>query len=265
MKIKKLHVSLVGEALGLFFFMFNAGVATTVLEHPSSLVRIAIEDDLVRRFILGGWMALVIYVIIKNPFGEVSGAHINPAMTVAFWKNGNISSAIAGLYLFMQFSAGIFSAWFNRWAIGFAFEDMPVNFAATVPGPLGVFPAFAAEFLMTAVLMIIILVLSHSSRHKDKAGIVIAILLAAYLVVETPLSGMSLNPARSFGPALIGGVWKGLWIYFVAPVLGALSAQVTYKFLLRKGMFQSHTGNSLIDRFNRYFQKDEFPKFPKEN
>jgi aquaporin Z len=263
-KLKTLILTGLGEVLGLFFFMFNAAVATTVLEHPRSLVHLAVEEAVLRRGILGIWMALVIYAIIKGPFGAFTGAHINPSVTLAFWKNGNIKRPQAIFYICLQFLAGIFAAWFNLKVIGSAFTEPKVNYATTMPGPAGVAIAFVAEFVITAILMFVILVLSHSSRHKNKLGWIVSLILLIYLVVETPLSGMSLNPARSLGPAIISGKWTAVWLYFAAPVSGAIIAQQIYQTMKKKGWFTSRTGRDLRARFSRYFQNDVFPQFPEE-
>jgi aquaporin Z len=99
-----------------------------------------------------------------------------------------------------------------------------VNYAATVPGPDGLGVAFVAELLMTFLLMAVILVVSNRPDLHRFTGLCAAALVATYIILEAPLSGMSLNPARTVGSAVHAAVWTGLWLYLTAPLLGMLGA-----------------------------------------
>lgn len=98
----------------------------------------------------------------------------------------------------------------------------------TVPGEHGEAVAFLAEFSMTFLLMLTVLWVSNTKPLARYTGLVSALLIAAFITVEAPLSGMSMNPARTFASALFGETWAGLWIYFTAPPLGMLLAAQAY-------------------------------------
>ena len=95
-----------------------------------------------------------------------------------------------------------------------------VRYVATVPGEWGVAAAFAAEVVITFVLMTVVLHVSSHPRWSRFTGCCAGLLVAIYITLEAPISGMSMNPARSFGPALLSGDLASLWIYFAAPPIG---------------------------------------------
>jgi aquaporin Z len=213
------------EAAGLMFFMVNAAWVTTLLEYPGSPVHRAIGSDFARRVLLGIVMGLVIAIIIYNPLGKRSGAHINPAVTWAFLRLGKIGRRDAAFYTLFQFLGGIAAAFLMSLLLGAPFRDPKVMFAATLPGKTtGPWIAFIAEFAITFILMFILLMGMNSKKWEKRVGWIAAALIMVYLWFETPLSGMSLNPARSFGSALAGNIWTGIWVYFTAPPLAALLA-----------------------------------------
>ena len=98
----------------------------------------------------------------------------------------------------------------------------------TVPGSTGVGVAFAAEVAISFVLMFAILLCSNTPRVAPFTGLVAGLLVALYITLEGPLSGMSMNPARTFASAVLSGRWTGIWVYFTAPLLGMLAASDVY-------------------------------------
>jgi aquaporin Z len=114
---------------------------------------------------------------------------------------------------------------------GAAFTAPPVNFAITQPGPGGVVPAFIAEFLIAFGLMLAVLYCSERARIAPYTGIVAGCLVAGYIALEAPLSGMSMNPARTLASAAPALHLQHLWLYFVAPPLGMLLATQTHLML----------------------------------
>jgi aquaporin Z len=99
-----------------------------------------------------------------------------------------------------------------------------VNYVVTVPGRLGPGAAFAGEVGISVVLMSVVLTMSSVPAAARFTGIAAGCLVASFITLEAPISGMSMNPARTFGPGLLGGVHDGLWIYFIAPLVGMLAA-----------------------------------------
>jgi len=123
-------------------------------------------------------------------------------------------------YVVAQFiggSVGVLIIWS---LYGDAFASPPVAFIATMPGSGGNGIAFAAETAMSLAMMLTVLTVSQHSRWSRYTGIVAGILVACFITFEAPLSGMSINPARTLASALPGGMWHAIWIYLSAPVLG---------------------------------------------
>lgn len=207
------------EAAGLALFMVSACTFGVFLFHPGSPFHAALRSDFTRREVMGVAMGATAVVIIYSPWGQRSGAHVNPSTTLAFLRLGKLSRADAAFYVASQF-AGALSGVAVSWALlGSRLSHPAANFVATVPGPGGPFVAFAAEFAIAFVLMSVVLVVS-GSRFQRLTGLCAGVLVAAFITFEAPVSGMSLNPARSFGSAVFAGALKPLWIYLLAPTLG---------------------------------------------
>jgi len=212
------------EAWGLGTFMVSAGVFATLLEYPGSPVRQAIADPDLRRVLMGLAMGLTAVAIVYSPWGKQSGAHLNPALTLSFLRLGKISPPDATFYILAQFLGGligVFAAWL---ALGGAFAAPPVHFVNTVPGDAGIGVAFLTEAAMAGGLMLMVVTAIASQRLMPFTGVFAGLMVVAYIALLAPLSGMSINPARSFASAAPGGLWDHLWLYFTAPVLGMLAA-----------------------------------------
>jgi aquaporin Z len=132
-------------------------------------------------------------------------------------------------YVTAQFAGGVAGVLVSSWLLGDVLRHAAVDYAVTIPGPAGVAAAFGAEFAISAVLMLTVLIASNAKRLTRLTGLFAGGLVAVYISMEAPLSGMSMNPARTFGSAVWAGQWTALWIYFTAPVLGMLSAGGLYR------------------------------------
>ncbi len=216
------------EAAGLGLFMVSACLFATLLEHPSSPVRETVTDAMLRRLPMGLAMGLTAMAIVYSPWGQRSGAHLNPALTLTFWRLGKVTTWDAVFYVAAQFVGGIIGVGVAAAALGTGLAHPAVNYAATVPGAGGVGVAFGAEVLMTFVLMTVVLTVSNRPGLNRFTGLFAGALVASYIVLEAPLSGMSLNPARTVGSAAYAQVWTALWVYFTAPLLGMLAAAQLY-------------------------------------
>lgn len=215
------------EAAGLGIFMILAGVFGTILEYPGSPVRQAIADPLLRRSLMGIAMGLTAIGIIYSPWGQQSGAHINPSVTLTFFRLGKVEPWDAFFYIVAQFAGGVAGVSLVALALRNAFTGPPVNYVATVPGPLGSGIAFVAELVISFGLMIGVLITNNVEKGRF-TGLFAGFLVATYITVEAPFSGMSMNPARTFASSLPTELWRSLWIYFTAPPLGMLLAAETY-------------------------------------
>jgi aquaporin Z len=212
------------EATGLGVFMISACVFATVLEHPGSPVRQAVADPLLRRIPMGLAMGATAVAIVYSRWGQRSGAHLNPAVTLTFWRLGKVPGWDAVFYVLAQFAGGIAGVGVAAAGLGPAVAHPAVRYAATAPGPGGRGVAFAAEALMTLILMTVILIVSNRPGLSRFTGLCAAALVATFIIVEAPLSGMSLNPARTVASAVHATRWTALWVYLTAPLLGMLVA-----------------------------------------
>jgi aquaporin Z len=219
------------EAAGLGIFMVSAGVFATLLEYPQSPVHQIISNPLFRRLLMGCAMGLTAVAIIYSPWGQQSGAHLNPAVTLTFLRLGKVALPDAVFYILAQFTGGVMGVLLVILILGNFFTMPPVSYVATLPGKTGVAIAFFAELIISFGLMIMVLFTTNSLRLSRYTGVFAGILIMVYITFEAPLSGMSINPARTLASALPGGLWTALWVYFTAPVLGMMGASLVYQLI----------------------------------
>ena len=156
--------------------------------------------------------------------GDVSGAHMNPAVTLAFAVAGLFPFASVLLYIAAQVSGALLASL----TLHFLFPQN-ATLGATLPigSPM---QSFVLEFILSAILMFVILNVSHGAKEKGiTAGIVVGAVIALEALFAGPICGASMNPARSLAPAIVSGHLEHLWIYLVAPVLGMLFAIPLYR------------------------------------
>ncbi|MGH7816299.1 MAG: MIP/aquaporin family protein [Candidatus Binatia bacterium] len=221
------------EAACLGLFMISAFTFGTILEHPASPIHQAIPNPLLRRFVMGLAMGGTAIVIIYSPWGKQSGAHINPSTTLTFFRLGKVAKWDALFYIGAQFLGGLLGALIASLMLSSWAAHPSVNYVVTLPGTYGNAAAFLSEVAITFLLMTVILCVSNNPGLHKFTGLSAGILVAAYITIEAPISGMSMNPARSFASAVPAQHWADLWIYFTAPLIGMLSAAEVY--LLSRG------------------------------
>jgi aquaporin Z len=179
------------------------------------------------RELMGLAMGLTAVAIIKSPLGKRSGAHMNPAVTLTFHRLGKIDGRDAVGYVVAQFAGG--AAGLALLAFVARRRLAAVSYAATTPGTRGVAVAFVAELAISFLLMTVVLYVSNAPRFARFTPFVAGACVMLFITFEAPLSGMSMNPARTLASALAGGPWDAIWIYFVAPPLGMLAAATFYR------------------------------------
>lgn len=216
------------EAAGLATFMVAACALGTLLGHPGSPVLRMVPDALTRRIVMGVAMGLTAVALIYSPWGRRSGAHFNPATTLTFWRLGKIETRDAVAYAIAQLGGGLLGVLAATAALGAALAHPDVRYVATVPGAGGPAVAFAAELAIAFVLMSVVLHVANDAALAPFTGLAAGALVALYITVEAPLSGMSLNPARSLASAVPANAWDAFWIYLVAPPLGMVAAAEIY-------------------------------------
>ena len=212
------------EAWALGMFMLSAALFTGLLEYPGSPVHQAIPSAFTRRALIGLAMGLTAIALIYSPWGQRSGAHMNPATTLTFLRLGKVTSWDAVFYIAAQFIGGVCGMLLSGRLLGAIISHPAVNYVATVPGPAGAGVAFLAEGAIACGMMLMVLFVTSTPKLARFTGVLAGALVFLYITLEAPLSGMSINPARTLASALPSGIWTSGWIYFTAPVLGMLLA-----------------------------------------
>jgi aquaporin Z len=215
-------------------YLFFACVFATLLWHPASPLQPYLPSDAVRRMLMGLAMGAAIIAIVLSPWGKQSGAHFNPAVTFAFYRLRKVALWDAVFYCTAQLLGAVAGVALASLVLQGAPAHQAVRYAATLPGIYGDTIAFFAELAISFVLMGAILVASNHEALAPYTHYFAAALVAIYIAFESPLSGMSTNPARTLGPALFASYWHALWIYFIGPPLDMLVAAEVF-LLARNG------------------------------
>jgi aquaporin Z len=216
------------EAVCLGLFMISANVFTAILFHPSSPLARGVAHPIAARSLMGLAMGGTAVALIFSPWGKRSGAHMNPATTLVFFRLGRVEGWDAVFYVLSQFAGALAGTLVASLVLGRAIAEAHVNYAVTVPGPWGAWVAFAAEIVITFGLMTTVLNVSNTKSIARYTGLFAGVLVALYITFEAPLSGMSMNPARTLGSAVPAATYSALWVYFAAPALGMLLAAELY-------------------------------------
>jgi aquaporin Z len=222
------------EAAEAAVYLFSACAFATLLWHPNSPIHSYLPGQAVRRMLMGAAMSATILAIVLSPWGKQSGAHFNPAVTFTFYRLRKMALRDALFYCAAQFFGAVVGVALASLLLQGAPANRAVRYAATVPGVYGDAVAFVAELVISFALMSAILFASNHRILAPYAHYLAAITVGTCIAFESPLSGMSANPARTFGPALYAGYWNTLWIYFIAPPLGMLVAAEMF-LLFRNG------------------------------
>ncbi len=216
------------EALELAIFMISACVFTVFLFDPAYPAFHLFPSSVFRRVLMGIAMGITAVLIIRSPMGKRSGAHFNPAITITYFRLGKVAPRDAAFYVLFQFFGGLLGVGIASLAFGHTLADPSVEYAITIPGRWGIWAAFCAEFFMAGLLMAVVLWMTNHPSLATYTSYVVGILIAIYILVFAPVSGFSINPARTVGSAVFANVWTAVWLYFVAPMLGMLGAAELY-------------------------------------
>lgn len=212
------------EAGELGLYMLFACLFATLLQHPASSVRHLIGGSLARRALYGFAMGSTVVGIVMTPWGKQSGGHFNPAITLTFYRLGKVELWDALFYAVAQFSGATCGVALAAYVLQGALANSAVRYAITVPGRYGNAGAFIGELTISFVLMTTILFVSNGKKLARYTPYFVGALYVIYITFETPLSGMSMNPARTFGSGFCATEWHAIWIYFLAPTLGMFCA-----------------------------------------
>jgi len=213
---------LVGVGLSIVIALFGTN---------SALIRL-LPDPGVRRVIAGFLFGSTGALIAVSRVGKVSGAHINPVVTLAFWILGKMNGVHATTYVVAQCVGAVLGAiplllWGET--------GRSIAYGATLPGAqYGVWLALIGEIVTTFALIIGLFVFVGHKRLSAWTPLLFPFLYAIMVYLEAPVSGTSTNPARTLGPAVISGQWHGWWVYLAGPIAGAWIATVVQRRTLLK-------------------------------
>jgi aquaporin Z len=203
------------EGIGTFILVF-AGTGAVMVNKISdgAITHVGIS------FVFGAVVAALIYGI-----GHLSGAHFNPAVTLAFWASGFFPKRRVLPYILAQSVGAIAASTLLLIALG------PVaKLGATLPLNGNWLQSLVLETILTFILMFVILGSGLDRRAPiGFAGLAIGLTVGLEAAFMGPITGASMNPVRSLGPAFVGGIWQHHWIYWVAPILGAQLAVIVYR------------------------------------
>lgn len=206
----------VSELIGTFALVFVGTGAAVVNE---------LRDGAITHVGIALAFGLTIMVMIYS-VGEISGAHFNPAVTVAFWLTGKFPAKEIAPYLGAQFIGALLGSALLRLLL-------PANTLGETVASVGSGNAFVLEIILTFLLMFVISNVALGSNVQGMfAGVAIGGTVLICAMAFGPVTGASMNPARSFAPALVGGIWDGIWIYLTAPFIGAGLAAYVWKWLV---------------------------------
>jgi aquaporin Z len=216
------------EAAELAIFMVSACICTVVLFHPGYPAPRLFPSAILRRLLMGIGMGLTAVLIIHSPMGKSSGAHFNPAITLTYLRLRKIAVWDAVFYVIFQFAGGVLGVGASSLVLGKRLAGPDVDYAVTIPGVYGTAAAFAAEFFMAALLMGVVLFTSNRPRIATYTSDCVGVLIAFYILLFAPVSGFSINPARTVGSAVFAHVWTAGWVYFIAPLIGMMGVAEAY-------------------------------------
>jgi len=185
-----------------------------------------------RRLITGFLFGTTGALIALSPVGKESGAHINPVVTLGFWLMGKLDSRIALGYVLAQLAGAILGvlpllAWGSM--------GRSVAFGATLPGEnYSVWAVLTGEVITTFALIAGLCVFLGFRKLRRYTPALFPFLYAIMVYLEAPISGTSTNPARTLGPAILSGEWRGWWIYWAGPLIGTFLAILVFSFLAKR-------------------------------
>lgn len=216
----KLSPSYLAEALGTFCLVFAGTGAVMVNQVTGGQVTV---------LGIGMVFGLIVLAMIYT-IGHISGAHLNPAVTLAFFSAGRHPRKEVAPYLISQLLGGIVASIMLR----FIFFGHPTNLGATLPAESWE-QSFTLEFVLTFILMFVIMGVAHNDRDEGlMAGVAIGATIAVEAIFGGPISGASMNPARSFAPAVVSGNFQYHWIYWIAPIFGSIAGAQVYRLILKE-------------------------------
>lgn len=209
--------------------LLSVGLSFVILDWGTgSMVARIIPSPDARRLLTGFLFGCTGCLVTLSPVGKISGAHINPAMSFAFWLRGKMKkNALIGYVVSQMLGAAVGCIPLLLWRQ----QGRSIQYGITLPGTAGITAAFVGELITTAALVIVVFVFVGSKTLRNYTPFTMPFLYSFMVWAETIYSGCSTNPARSFGPALISHNFNGYWIYVTSPLLAAFVVTAIFRLL----------------------------------
>lgn len=177
---------------------------------------------------MGFAVATTTFLIIRSPLGRRSGAHFNPAITIAYFVLRRIHRWDVLFYVTSQLLGGVLGVWIAHRIVGTPLAASPVFYVVTTPGDYGLALALLLEIFLSAFVMSVVLFATNHRRLASFSPLIISSVTVFYYVLCTSIAGYSVNPARTFSSAAFADIWTGIWIYFVGPCVGMSAAALLF-------------------------------------
>ena len=223
---KALWKASLAELIGTFILIFIGAGAVTVNAFTNggvALVGIAFAHGLA--------IMAAVYM-----FGHISGAHVNPAVTIAMWLTGKVDAKKGVVYIVSQLIGASLAGFALAWLLPMYATQAPFLGALAVASPLTAIQGLVIEAILTFFLVTMVFAIAVDERTpKAPVGLAIGFVITLDILMGGPLTGAGMNPARAFGPALAANHWDNIWIYFAGPIIGGGAAGLLYNnYFLKK-------------------------------
>ncbi len=223
------------EAGELGILMMAIVGLSTLVESPHSIMLQLIPDPFFRLLLIQTLVGFTIAGLVYSKWGQRSGIHINPVVSLVFYRLGKMKFWDMIFYVIFQCLGAILGValtfiLFNL-LLGYSYSSL--NYAPTIPGKNGVWGAFLGEFITSFIFMFVILVFINHRKFHFYTGWFLSLLIVIF-VIEVPYSGLSMNPARTLASSVFSGNWTSFWIYIISPFLAMFTAAELYVALKQK-------------------------------
>ena len=215
----------IAEFVGTFALTFIGGGAIMMAQHtnnPAGLLSVALAHGLI--------LALMV-----SAFLNVSGGHLNPAVTIGLLVARRVTPTIAGVHVVAQLVGAVVAAYALKFAMPAALFAATAGGGQSIASDVTATQAIVLEVIATFFLMTVIYGTAVNADAPKIGGLAIGLTIAADILAIGPLTGASMNPARSFGPALASGAFTGQFVYWVGPIIGAIAAAMLWEFGILSG------------------------------
>ena len=208
---------------GISAISFNFG--------DNSFISSVIPNQTLRLALSGAGFGLGVVCVVYSALGQISGGHLNPALTIAFWLQEKIEARKIAPYIFFQLLGSLA----GTWIVSLIMPDLSasVGYGVTsISNSISAGAAIFIEAMLTMIFVLMIFWMTSCHVRSQYTGWSVFVYLVIFVPLEAPLTGTSINPARSVGPAIISGNYSDLAVYIIGPIIGAVSGTLIARYIL---------------------------------